>query len=191
MDALPRRVAALTAALCHCPGFDHCASQGFVFATYLHDVGKAAIPPAVLDKPGRLTPCEIELVRRHTEIGAQMLYAAGHARAALVAMHHHEAWDGSGYPHGLKGDEIPFAARLVSLCDVYAALREDRPYRAGLSHASAVRLITEDDRSSGTRPNLFDPQLLAVFARHHRRFRATVDVVQAPARPCAATELHA
>lgn len=190
-----RRVAALAATFCQCLELPAETESEFVFSAYMHDVGKAAIPKAILGKPGRLTQEEEELLRSHTTIGAQILHESGHSRAALDALHHHEAWDGSGYPHGLKGEQIPFSARLIALCDVYAALREDRSYREGLSHRRAIELMQNGDRSGHASPEIFDPSLLKVFLRHHRLFDAanthlSVSKTLAAIIPTIPTHLH-
>lgn len=132
----------------------------------LHDVGKALIPEHILNKPGRLTPEEWEVVKTHSLRGAELFASLGDPffdRLALIARSHHERFDGGGYPDGLAGEEIDRAARITAICDVYDALREDRPYKAGMDHETAVRTILEgDDR---TRPEHFDPEVLAAFRR--------------------------
>jgi putative two-component system response regulator len=107
---------------------------------YLHDVGKVGIPDSVLLKRGPLTPEEFDLMRRHTEIGDALcapLQSLRHVRP--IIRHHHERLDGSGYPGKLRGDDIPVLAQIVAIVDVYDALTTDRPYRAALPHAAAVR----------------------------------------------------
>lgn len=148
-------------------------SSRIVGAAGTHDIGKRAVPASILGKPGALDKHEIELLRRHTVLGAELLMRRGLEFAATVALRHHELWDGSGYPDGIKGDTIPFAARLITICDVYAALREDRPYRTSLAHEAAVDTMLKGDVMGNTHPGMFDPALLSVFMRHQDAF-ATV-----------------
>jgi HD-GYP domain-containing protein (c-di-GMP phosphodiesterase class II) len=108
-------------------------------AGLLHDIGKIGIPEGVLRKPGALDPDEWSVMRNHPLIGAQIVapfdfFAGG----ALMIRHHHERWDGSGYPDGLAADEIPLGARIIAVADVYDALTSSRPYRAALPHATAL-----------------------------------------------------
>ena len=131
-------------------------------ASALHDIGKMSIDDAILNKPGRLTPEEFEIMKTHTTIGADMLLELGshHAGNALmeyayqIARWHHERWDGKGYPDGLKGDEIPIAAQVVSVADVYDALTSVRVYKDAIPHEEAIQMIL--DGKCGT----FNPLLL-------------------------------
>ena len=129
-------------------------------AAPLHDVGKIALPDAILGKPGRLTVDEFEEMKTHATVGAQML--AGSAFALLevaeqVALTHHEKWDGSGYPNGLAGEEIPMAGRIVAVADVFDALTHVRPYKAAWSRADAIAEIT------GHAGGHFDPRVVEAF----------------------------
>jgi response regulator RpfG family c-di-GMP phosphodiesterase len=139
----------------------------------LHDIGKVGLPDHVLLKPGKLTADERVLMQTHTTIGADTLQEVakqhGFALAFLqmaadIARHHHERFDGTGYPHGLAGNAIPLAARLVALADVYDALRSRRVYKPALSHSATVHLMKQGS------PGQFDPALLAVFERCAGRF---------------------
>lgn len=131
-------------------------------ASALHDIGKMSIDDAILNKPGRLTPEEFEIMKTHTTIGANMLLELGshHAGNALleyayqIARWHHERWDGRGYPDGLKGDDIPIAAQVVSVADVYDALTSVRVYKDAIPHEEAIQMIL--DGKCGT----FNPLLL-------------------------------
>ncbi|MCF7935881.1 MAG: response regulator [Synergistales bacterium] len=130
----------------------------------LHDIGKVAIPDSVLGKPGKLTESEFEAMKNHTSIGGRILeeiYERTGSRelgiARDIVTHHHERYDGRGYPDGLAGEEIPLAARIVSLADVYDALRSCRVYKPSFSHDEACRIITEE------RGRQFDPLLVDAF----------------------------
>ena len=136
-------------------------------AAPLHDIGKVAVPDRVLNKPGQLTAEEKHLMQAHTTIGADTLaevsarypFATGFFHTAVeIARHHHERWDGTGYPDRLAGEAIPLAARLVAVGDVYDALRSRRVYKPALSHATAV------EQMLARSPGHFDPALLQVFA---------------------------
>ena len=129
-------------------------------AARLHDIGKIVIPDAILLKPGRLDATETHLMHSHTVIGADILArsalpAADAARA--IARHHHERWDGSGYPDGLAGEAIPLAARVAALADVYDALTHERPYKRAWPHGDAIAYI------AGVRGTQFDPRLAELF----------------------------
>jgi putative two-component system response regulator len=126
----------------------------------LHDVGKIALPDAILGKPGRLTGAEFEQMKAHTTVGAQMLTGSAFAlleTAEQIALTHHEKWDGSGYPAGLTGEEIPIAGRIVAVADVFDALTHVRPYKAAWSSADAIAEITGE---AGVH---FDPQVVEAF----------------------------
>jgi HD-GYP domain-containing protein (c-di-GMP phosphodiesterase class II) len=124
----------------------------------LHDIGKLAVDAAILRKPGALAPEELEEIRTHPLHGARMLERDEAAQPGLgCVLHHHERWDGTGYPHGLAGDEIPIEARILAVADAYDAMTSDRPYRAALEHDQAV---AEVERCAGTQ---FDPQVARAF----------------------------
>src|SRR5262249_42588175 len=132
----------------------------------LHDIGKVGLPDHVLQKPGRLDPDELLIMQSHTAMGAETLkkVAKRHGSALVflqtaidIARHHHERFDGSGYPDHLAGTDIPLAARLVKICDTYDALRSRRPHRPALSHVATMKVMTE--LSTGE----FDPLLLQSF----------------------------
>src|SRR5205085_10999558 len=125
----------------------------------LHDIGKIAIPDAILDKPGPLDADELAFMRRHPAIGDRILSAAPALRpVARVVRSSHEHFDGSGYPDGLGGDKIPLGSRILAVCDAYAAMTSERPWRAPMSDQDAVARL---EREAGTR---FDPEVVAAFA---------------------------
>lgn len=140
--------------------------ETFRLAAGLHDLGKIGLPDAVLEKPGRLTPSEFRVVARHTRIGAAILEEAirdedGSCEllrtARTICLHHHERWDGGGYPDGLEGDEIPWQARVVAVADVYDALLHSRPYRDAVPEAVALGYLRFQ------RARRFDPRVVDAF----------------------------
>ncbi|MDD2806855.1 MAG: response regulator [Elusimicrobiales bacterium] len=135
----------------------------------LHDVGKVHIPSHILKKAGRLTPEEMEEMKKHTTFGAMIIGDHPHLEfGKRIALCHHERWDGTGYPNGLKGTEIPLEARITSICDCYDALRNSRVYKPNYDHDGAVGIITKgDDRM---KPEHFDPEVMAAFIKLTPRF---------------------
>jgi len=129
-------------------------------ATPLHDIGKLDVDRGILTKPGPLDDHEVQEIRRHPVAGTEILQGIQSLRAALdTVLHHHERWDGGGYPHGLHGLDIPEDARIVAVADAYDAMVSDRPYRARCGHADAV---AEVERCAGTQ---FDPRVAEAFVR--------------------------
>jgi diguanylate cyclase (GGDEF)-like protein/putative nucleotidyltransferase with HDIG domain len=128
------------------------------YAALLHDIGKVAIPDEILHKPGPLDDREWEVMRQHPVIGERILRAIpGLGGVARIVRHEHESYDGSGYPDGLSGDEIPIGARIILACDAYHAMVSDRPYRRALPHADAIRELA---KNAGRQ---FDPQVTEVL----------------------------
>jgi putative two-component system response regulator len=128
-------------------------------AGYLHDLGKIIIPEAILLKRGPLTPEEWEVMRMHPEVGERICQPLRSMRLVLpIIRHHHERWDGSGYPDGLNGETIPLTARILQMVDVFDALVTDRPYRAALSAAEATKVLQEEASQEW-----YDPKLLTEF----------------------------
>ena len=124
----------------------------------LHDIGKLAVPDAILGKPGPLTAAEMALMREHPETGVRMLEGLSFLDRALeVVRHHHERWDGGGYPCGLAGERIPLWARIFAIADAVDAMTSDRPYRAGCTLEQARRIVAEE---SGRQ---FDPACVEAF----------------------------
>ena len=133
-------------------------------AALLHDMGKLAIPEHILNKPGKLTPAEFETMKRHADIGADILSSIDFPYPVVpIVRYHHENWNGRGYSAGLKGDEIPIGARILSVVDCFDALTSDRPYRPRLSDSEALEILHE---RAGV---MYDPSLVDTFSRIYRK----------------------
>jgi len=140
----------------------------------LHDVGKVGIPDNILHKPGKLTTEEFEVIKSHPVLGANVLHEAMESHkfqsyftiGVQLVRHHHERWDGTGYPDGLKGYQIPLSARIMAIADVYDALRSTRPYKESFSHEKSISIIKE---GSGTH---FEPELVTALLRKEKEFKA-------------------
>ncbi len=139
------------------------AQQVVAVAALLHDVGKIGVPNAVLRKPGRLTDDEFEAIKQHPMMGAVIVGAVPSLEDTLDAIrHHHERWDGGGYPFGLRGEETPLVARLMAVADAFSAMTTDRPYRAGMDEGQALGILQE---GAGTQ---WDPACVGAFLRARR-----------------------
>ncbi|MBI3649845.1 MAG: diguanylate cyclase [Acidobacteria bacterium] len=127
----------------------------------LHDIGKLAVPDYILNKPGTLTPAEFEKMKVHTIVGAEILERVGFPYPVVpVVRHHHERWDGRGYPDGLRGDEIPITARILAVADCYDAVREERQYRRAMTRQEAIDILRQGSNTT------FDPNVIAAFLDH-------------------------
>ena len=141
-------------------GFDQSSLSDLEVAALLHDIGKIGIPDAILNKPAKLTNEEYDLMKKHPEYGwAVLRHVPGMERASLMILHHHESFDGNGYPAGLKGEEIPIGSRIVSVIDSFDAMVSSRPYRDGLPFEEAIRRLL---RVRGTQ---FDPDVVDASSR--------------------------
>ncbi|MGH2483774.1 MAG: HD-GYP domain-containing protein, partial [Candidatus Limnocylindria bacterium] len=151
-------IAALSIGVALHMGLSRVEMERIRIAALLHDLGKLALPGSILDKPSSLTEMEWQVVGEHPRIGQVILEQATSMRDAVpIVLHHHERYDGTGYPHGLRGDEIPLGARIVAVADAYHAMVHERPYKMALSHAKA---LAELRRHASTQ---FDPTVVEVF----------------------------
>ena len=138
----------------------------------LHDVGKLAVPPHILNKPGPLTPAEFEKMKIHTVVGAQILARVNFPYPVIpIVRHHHEQWDGRGYPDKLRGEQIPITARIISVVDCFDSVREDRPFRRAMTLGEATALLL---RGAGIH---FDPVVVEQFIKHLPRFEAQIETL--------------
>lgn len=163
------RVAYYASMLAYELGFDDPALSCFRLGAVLHDVGKVAVPSEILNKPGRLTREERDIVEQHPAVGAELLSGTGFSREILpMVRSHHERWDGTGYPDRLAGEDIPLSARVICVADVYDALTTDRSYRRAFTREQAIAIMKAD------RELAFDP---TVFDRFERLIRRPVPCV--------------
>ncbi len=158
-----RRVQAYATSLARAVGVrDDKLIKAIEAAALLHDMGKLAVPEYILNKPGKLTEAEFAKMKLHASIGADILSAIDFPYPVVpIVRHHHENWDGSGYPTGLRGTEIPIGARILSIVDCFDALTSDRPYRPRLSAEEAIKVLTE------RRGKMYDPLIIDTFMKVH------------------------
>jgi putative two-component system response regulator len=159
-----RRISELSHNLAVCAGLDEQQCEILRHASPLHDVGKIGIPDNILLKPGKLDPSEFQVMKTHTTIGGKILSEANEfpviKAGQIVALQHHEKWDGSGYPHGLAGTNIHIFGRIVMIADVFDALLSERPYKKASPIDKALEIMKHD------RCSFFDPDLLDMFIEH-------------------------
>ncbi len=166
-----RRISYFSRALADAMGKDRTFCNIIALASTLHDVGKIGVPGHILQKTGKLDPAEWQVMQKHTIIGAKILTGSDSPYIRMgkeIALCHHECWDGSGYPQGIKGEKIPLSARIVKICDVYDALRCERFHKKALDHDSAVEIIRDGDER--IKPTHFDPRAKSAFLRSAREF---------------------
>lgn len=144
-------------------------------AALLHDMGKLAIPEFILNKPGRLTAREFAVMKTHAAVGADLLSSIQFPYPVVpIVRHHHENWDGSGYPDGIKASDIPLGARILSVVDCYDALTSDRPYRPALAPAAALEILLQ------RRGRMYDPLIVDTFVREHATLSAGAEITDPP-----------
>jgi putative two-component system response regulator len=154
------RIREYTQVLAHGLGLTQTEVQLISIACQLHDIGKVGLPEGILLQEGQYSEAELKKIKLHTTIGAEILSNSNSAllqAAETIALNHHERWDGSGYPNGISGEQIPLSARLCAVADVFDALTTPRPYKKEVSVEEALALII------GASGSLFDPQIVQVF----------------------------
>lgn len=163
-----RRVQTFAVSLAKATGItDQKQIRAIEAAALLHDMGKLAVPEYILNKPGALTPAEFERMKLHASVGADILSAIEFPYPVVpIVRHHHENWDGSGYPAGLKASDIPIGARVLSVVDCFDALTSDRPYRPRLTDEDALQIITD------RRGTMYDPLIVDTFLELYKRMKS-------------------
>ncbi|WP_319372158.1 HD domain-containing phosphohydrolase [uncultured Ilyobacter sp.] len=160
-----KMVGEISALLSRKYGFSESKVKKIEFFAKIHDLGKVGIPEKILNKPGKLTKDEFEVVKEHTEIGYHLINKFGFSKIGEnIIRYHHEKWNGKGY-RGLVQKEIPIEARIVSIADVYDALRMKRTYKESFTHEKAVAIINEG------RGEDFDPELVDIFLKCHQEIK--------------------
>lgn len=151
----------------------------------LHDVGKLAVPAHIVNKPGRLSQAEFEKMKIHTTVGAQLMSRVDFPYPVTpIIRHHHEQWDGKGYPDGLMGEQIPITARVISVVDCFDSVREDRPFRRGMTRDEALAFLR---RGTGTH---FDPKIVDLFIENLARFEIQIAAQGLPQQSAPVDPLH-
>lgn len=172
-----RRISYYCQYLAKAIGMDDNFCRIIFLASPMHDVGKIGIPDNILMKSSGFKPEEWEIMKTHTTIGAAILTGEKSSPyielGKEIALSHHERWDGSGYPNGLKGEEIPISARIMSICDVYDALRSVRPYKKAFDHQTAMHIIEHGDER--IKLEHFDPKIKAKFIAFNHVFEKIFD----------------
>ena len=170
-----RRVQIYAAGLGEILGLSRAEIAALKAGALLHDIGKLAVPAHIINKPGRLTQAEFEKMKIHPTVGAQILSRVDFPYPVLpIVRHHHEQWDGLGYPDGLKAEEIPITARIISVVDCFDSVREDRPFRRGMTRDEAVAFLLRGSASH------FDPRVVDLFIKHLPRFESQIAAAGLP-----------
>jgi putative two-component system response regulator len=166
-----RRISYLTSELARLMGMGAEFAELMFYASPMHDIGKIGVPDSVLLKPGPLDAMEWEVMKSHTVLGKHILESGTTEYmkiGARIAFTHHERWDGTGYPSGARGDDVPLCGYIMGICDQYDALRSKRPYKAPFDHGRVVEIISRGD--GRTHPGHFHPEVLAAFESHASKF---------------------
>jgi len=171
-----RRISYYTKSLAASLGMDWQYCETIFLASPMHDIGKIGIPDQILLKSKAFKPHEWKIMKTHTTIGAEILAGGSSPYMQMgqeIALSHHERWDGRGYPHKLAAENIPLSARIMSICDVYDALRSKRPYKHGYDHAKAINIIRDGDKHIENAH--FDPDILDAFLSRDADFGEIYD----------------
>jgi putative nucleotidyltransferase with HDIG domain len=172
------RVQVYAAGVARLMGCDDAEIEALKAGALLHDIGKIAVPDYILHKPGKLTAPEFAQMKLHTIVGAKILGRVDfHYPVVPIVRHHHERWDGCGYPDGLKGEEIPLTARILTVVDCFDALREDRQYRRGLTREEAIDFLMKNSGSQ------YDPRVVGIFITHLPEFEAEIAALRGQPLP--------
>jgi diguanylate cyclase (GGDEF)-like protein/putative nucleotidyltransferase with HDIG domain len=181
-----RRVQVYAAGLARTLGMTHNEIQGVKTAALLHDIGKLAVPEHILSKPGPLTQEEFQKIRIHPQVGAEIISGVPFPYpVAPLILSHHERWDGKGYPAGLKGDEIPLGARILSVVDYFDALMSERPYHKAMTFEAAISLLQQESGKA------LDPRVVQTFIDMYPLLHAEAEMSQQPPRRLTRVPTHA
>ena len=181
-----RRVQVYAAGLARALGMPETEIQGVKTAALLHDIGKLAVPEHILSKPGPLTQEEFQKIRIHPQVGAEIISGVPFPYpVAPLILSHHERWDGKGYPAGLKGDEIPLGARILSVVDYFDALMSERPYHKAMSFDAAIGLLRQESNKA------LDPRVVQTFIDMYPALAAEADASAEPSRKLTRVPTHA